>query len=83
MVQSNYLESDGTQHRWVHDNIKEVALVMEEAQKPSFFLEVGSTLLHNLAHNTVRLVDLLQIEDHAVEGERMEKLEEANRKLQK
>ncbi|CAJ1941079.1 unnamed protein product [Cylindrotheca closterium] len=48
LEESNFVERDGEYYRWVHDKVQEAALEMEEAQRSSFYFEVGYTLLNDL-----------------------------------
>ncbi|CAJ1941081.1 unnamed protein product [Cylindrotheca closterium] len=57
LEKGNFVEhEDGEYYRWVHDKVQEAALDMEEAQRSSFYFEVGFTLLNDLPDDKLELL---------------------------
>lgn len=75
LVQAKFFERvDDRTFRWVHDQVKETALMTGDAAEPAFQFEVGCTLFHALDDNELEelLFEVTDLINSARVGRRLE-----------
>ncbi|CAJ1955731.1 unnamed protein product [Cylindrotheca closterium] len=75
LVKANFFEKvDNRTYRWVHDQVKETALMTGDAAEPAFQFEVGCTLYHALDNDDLEdlLFEVTDLINTAKVGRRLE-----------
>jgi len=75
LVKANFFERvDNRTYRWIHDQVKETALMTGDAAEPAFQFEVGCTLYHALDNDDLEdhLFEVTDLINTAKVGRRLE-----------